>query len=150
MSSSVITTASKDVTTPYLTLEEFKNTINVTSTDKDAKIADILQDARQQVDAYLATLVDSTPLPPGTDTYVQAAKCVLFWAKSHWFENIYQLDKARYNMELFDAKIESLMKKIKADKPDRTRAVMVQGRDPLTDHIYLNVELDNYLTQEFV
>ena len=143
-----------DPTTPYVSLEELKNAIagdgpGTKNPMVDAKLLDVLQDARHQVDTEIKPYVDDVPLPPGTDTYVQAAKCVLFYAKSHWYENMGQIDRAKYNDEKFERKMEKLIESIKSDKPDRTLTIVVGEKDPLRDRTYPVSQISQYLEQEF-
>ena len=140
-----------EVASSYISLEELKLSLAIKSdeTRHDTKLLDILQDARVEIDMEIKPYVDDVPLPPGTDVFYHASKCALYYAKAHWFEHVFQLDKARYNHEMYEKKLEKLTDSIKSDKPDRTEAAFVQGDDPLTDKVFPTSQVDQYITREF-
>ena len=134
--------------TDFLSLDKLKVSLDINSTQHDSKLSDILADAEQEVETRIKPYLD-VPLTENDETFIQASKCVLFFAKSHWYEFTFQLEKAKYNIERYDAKIENLVMSIKSDKPERTKAILVAGPDSL-DRTYSTYEIDNYLTREFI
>ena len=139
-------------TTDFISLEELKRSLGATSdfTSEDTKLLDVLEDARAEVDQCLKPYVDDVPLVAGTETYTQAAKCVLYYAKAHWFEYLMDLDKARYNHEMYENKIEKLKAAIISDKPERRQVLYVTpDKDPIRDNIYLTSQIERYISDSF-
>lgn len=135
--------------TDFISLDKLKNSLDIApeSTIHDSKLTDIQADAEHEVETRIKPYID-VPLTENDETFIQAAQCVLFYAKAHWHEFSFQLEKSKMNFERYEAKMENLIDSIKADKPDRTKAVVVKGKDSL-DRTYSTFETDQYLARVF-
>ena len=100
------------------------------------------------MDSILKPLLGEAPIDTGSDIFIQAKSAALFSFKSYWYERSGQLDRARYNMDIYEKKLSKLRKAVIADKPDRTRAVFIGGRSP-TEPLFQPYDKEQYITREF-
>ena len=135
--------------THYIDLSQLKKSlfISAENTDSDDKLLDILFTAELELDTALRPYV-TVPLDTEAVTFAQAQKCVLLYARQMWMEHIEQLDKARYSLEVYEKKMENLLKAVQSSKPERRQVQYITGDDPL-ERTYSTSEVDQYLAREF-
>ena len=141
---------STDKTTPYITLGYLKQTLGIDADNEvnDKKLLDVVFIANQEIDTRIKPLLGVAPIPAGTETYIQAQKTAGLYAKSVWYEHMSDLERSKHNDEKFEKKLEALLVSIRADNPERTRAVFIRARDP-TSPIFQPANVDEYITREF-
>ena len=138
------------VSTSFLSLKYLKRSLglNLDKTINDTELLDIIDTANQEVDARLKPYLGSTPIVAGSEIFVQAKRATSRLARTEWYERQGQLDRAKHSEEIFDKKMEMLIKAVIADKPERTQTVFITQPDPL-DRIYQPSQADEYIAREF-
>ena len=136
--------------TQYLTLAVLKNSLDIDpgNDSHDNKLQDIIYDANEEIDARLRPYAEGVPLEPGSSLFVQAVKCAATYARMMWYEYNFHAQQFKTLSEIFDSKIESLIKTAISERTDRTALVFIAPQDR-TDRTYQPFNLDEYLTREF-
>ncbi len=145
---SVSTETALDKTTEYLTITYLKTALGIEGHLNDDKLSAVVLEANQEMDSRLQPYVGDSPAEKGTAIYVRARKIAAMYARSIWFESIQQIDRARYNDELYEKKLEGLITSIKAIKTPRTQTVFI-GADDSLRRIFQPANSDEYIAREF-
>ena len=109
----------------FITLAYLKNELGITNNEQNDRLNHIIFDANQEVDSRIAPFIGEIPLKPGTYFWRQAQKCAATYARALWLERNFQVDLYNKTMPLFETKMETLIKSLKAERNTRTKTVMV-------------------------
>ena len=129
-------------------LDYAKRNLYVENDSYDSKIQELIFDVAQEINERLRPYAEGVPLAPGSSVYVQAQKTGVYYMRQLWFESLSQLSKAKYNMELYEKKMEILIRAIISEKTDRTQSVFIPADDP-RDVIFQPMNVDEWITKEF-
>ena len=130
--------------TDYLTLEFLKNSLNINSEKHDTRLLDIIFTSNSDVDSRLKPFAGTTPIEVDSDSFYQAKQAASRYARSIWYENMGQLERAKHSLEMYEIKMKSLIAAVKAERTDTTEVVFVAGPDHLK-RIYEPAATDQYL-----
>ena len=137
-----------DLFSEVLRIDYLKSLIGITDDVEDEVLTQLAQSAQTEIGARLRPYVDDVPIAAESDEFHQAKTCAARYAMGMYYERFELLDKARYNFEIYEKKMIALISSIKAQKPDRTRAVFIPGKNPL-DRTYQHANIDEYIVKEF-
>lgn len=131
-----------------VSLDYAKRNLNIESELHDTKIQELIFDMAQELNERLRPYASEVPIAPGSAVYVQAQKTGVYYLRWMWFESQHQLAKAKYNMEIYERKMESLIKAIISEKTERTKTVVVTGKNP-RDQTFQPFNKEEYITRVF-
>ena len=106
----------------YCTVQQFKIAANINSTlsKYDAKITDIVLEAHNFVNDALTPYANTLPIPAGDHNYRDAVDVAKYYALTQWFIFLHQPEREKSNRENYMARLESIIKSMRAESQDRT------------------------------
>lgn len=139
-----------EVTTDYIDINYLKTSLRIKDDVHidDAKLAEIITNANQEIDMKLKPYADDIPLETGSNFYVQAQKCAAAYARMEWWEYQYQNEKYVASSEIYEKKIKSLTEALEAARTDRTEVLFITDSASL-DPTFQPANIDEYLTRVF-
>ena len=121
---------STQIYTPFLTVAYLKHSLKQTGiTTHDDKIVEIVDRSNEQVDGDINPHI-STPVDSGDTIYSHCRTLALRFAKSIWAdEELNDMDKVKVYTDLYDTKLESVIKELKGRRTEKTESVLISA-DP--------------------
>ena len=120
---------SEQIYTAFLTIDYLQNSLQEFSASFVAKLTDITDRSNEQVDNDISPHI-STPVDAGDSIFSHCRTLALRHAKMLWAdEELNDMDKMEKYQTLYDNKLESVTKELKARRTEKTKTVLI-SKDP--------------------
>ena len=114
----------------------------------DKKLNEIRYMAETVIVSYLMPHIEDMPVPRDSHLWTLSSLACMRYAMTLWYEYRNLLDKAKHSDTLFGRHLKALIAAAKTKKPERGKALLITGSDPLS-RTHLTSEIDQYLAREF-
>jgi len=140
---------STQIYSPFLTLAYLKYSLNKSDTTTfDDKITEILDRSNEEVDNKIHPYI-TTPVDEGDDIFPACRTAALRFAKAIWAdEQLNDMDKLKVYTELYETKIESIIKELKSTRNVKTKTVLIRS-DPRDAKVIIPTLADNFIFDDY-
>ncbi len=121
----------KKTLTDFVTLKYLKNSLDIEDEDdnNDFKLIEVATDANNEISLKIKKYAETTPIEAGTPVFEEVRRVGTIYARSLWFESIFQHDQAKNTMERYKQAVETLEESLKLEPTSRADPFGIEVTD---------------------